>query len=83
MRLECLQLQGEPLVLEELVKNAGSESFGFRRRGPMNQYFHASLPSPTPGDCWRPGPETTQRKPGAKRGAGPAQQVTEAWSSGG
>ena len=25
MRLECLQLQGEPLVLEELVKNAVDE----------------------------------------------------------
>ena len=72
-----------PLVLEELGKNADSASFRFRQ--PRNLYFCAasspSAPSPRPvPGLRRPRSETSQRKPGAKRGADPARQVTEARS---
>lgn len=81
-----------PLVLEELGKNADSASFRFRHQGPGICISVHRLPHPipkplparsrdpgTPGPR-RPGSKTTQRETAAKNGADPARQVTEAWS---
>lgn len=57
MRPEGRQLQGEPLLQEELIKNTDSESFGFGRGEPGNLYF-------SPAPARRPASEATQKPRG-------------------